>query len=89
MNTYIVILKLASNEDLYLNLVAFLKSRVSWARPTPGTWIIKTANSAGEIRDAIKSRIGSQDSVLVVKAGGTWATSSISKAVTDWMKEHL
>lgn len=89
MNTYLVILKLVSQEDLYTNLVTFLKSGSSWARPMPNTWFIKTSSSVSDIRDGIKSRIGTQDSVLVIKVSGTWATSIISKAVTDWMKTHL
>ena len=89
MNTYIVILKLVSQEDLYTNLVIFLKSGSSWARPMPNTWFVKTTNSAADIRDGVKSRIGTQDAVLVINVTKGWGTSNISKAVTDWMKTHL
>ena len=90
MNTYIIILKLTSQEDLYTNLISFLRSGVTWARPLPGIWMIKTTTNTAEVRNGIKSRIGAQDSVMVIdisKKG--WATSNITKTVTDWMKTNI
>ena len=88
--TYLIILKLAAQEDLYKNLVVFLKTADAWARPMPSVWIIKASKGSAEIRDGIKSRIGTNDSVLVVEISQKgWATSNLTKVVTDWMKNNI
>lgn len=52
-------------------------------------WIVYTTKEVVEIRDAIKSRVRNEDSIIVVDiTDKDWATSNISKAVTDWMKKN-
>lgn len=90
MNTYIIILKLTSREELYTNLLAYLKTATQWARPMAGVWIIRTSNTVAGIRDGVRSRIGSQDGVLVMDVSKKgWGTSNITKVVTDWMKKNI
>lgn len=90
MKSYLIIYKLALNEESYTNLIAYLKSADLWARPMANAWIIKTLKSSAEIRDGIISRINKGDQVLVIAVpNNDWATSAVPKAVTDWMKQGL
>jgi len=90
MNTYLIIFRLSANEDLYTNMIAYLKTSIYWARPMSGVWLIKTSNTVAGIRDGVKSRVNSSDIVFVVDVTKKdWATSNIEKIVSDWMKENV
>lgn len=60
-----------------------------WARPVKSVWIIKSDKNAGEIRDAIKVNLDSNDKLIVVEMSGNWGTYNVSKEVTDWMKKNI
>jgi len=88
MNTYVILLKLLTAPiDRYIGLFAYIKTASTWAKLSKSTWIIKTSRSASEIRDNISGKIGSRDSILVMKVSTNyWASNKISKKITDWLK---
>ena len=74
----------------YVELGNAIKSMFSkWARPAKSVWLIQSDDGAGEVRDAIKSHLDSNDKLLVVSLGGAWGTFNISKEVTDWMRKNI
>ena len=90
MKSYLIIYKLAFAEENYPNLLAYLKSATYWARPMTNAWLIKATKNSAEIRDGILSRINKGDQILIIEVpNNNWATSAISKTVTDWMKANL
>ena len=92
MNTYLISYDLGSPETRtdYNALSKHIKSLYTkWARPVDSVWIIKSDNSAGDIRKQIKSELDENDSLIVVKLSGSWGTYNISKEVTDWLKKNM
>jgi hypothetical protein len=74
----------------YTKLIEYLKSHQSWAKPLKSSFFVKTALTAGELRDGIKGHIDSNDEVVVVTVTSqNWATFGISETVTTWMKNNL
>ncbi|OII18437.1 hypothetical protein [Curtobacterium sp. MCBA15_013] len=74
----------------YTELIDYLKSHRGWARPVRNSYFVDTAMSASELRNEIKQRVDSNDVVMVVDVSGAdWATLSVSKVVTEWLREHL
>ena len=74
----------------YDDLIEYLKSHPSWAKPLESSFFIDTPVSAAKLRDEITKRIDSSDKVVVVTVTNqNWATKGISSKVTDWMKKHL
>ena len=89
MKNYLVIYSLNQAENLYTNLISYLKSSGYWAKPFAGVWIVRTTSSASEIRDGIKARINPSDKVFVVAMHtNEWGTFNVSKEVTDWMHKN-
>lgn len=78
-----------SGQD-YTKLIEYLKSHQGWAKPLKSSFFVKTALTAAQLRDGVKTHIDANDSVLVVTVTEqSWASFGISKDVTDWMKKNL
>lgn len=91
MKTYLVSYDLL-NKDFYDYevLINYIKTYPSWAKPLESTWLIKTDKTISSVRDELKSQAAEGDKIFVINVTNTsWATSFISKEVTDWMKENL
>jgi hypothetical protein len=74
----------------YDELIKYLKSHQSWAKPLKSSFLVKTSLGVGELRDGIQKYIDSNDDVLVINVDGrSWASYGISSEVTDWMKQNL
>lgn len=87
MKFYLVVYKLSLPESNYPEVIKFLKTAIRWAKLMDSVWIIETSAGSAEIRDGIKKRTSSSDSILVIEVPNhNWATYNISKKVTDWMK---
>ncbi len=89
MNSYVVLLKLTMPESSYTNLETYLKTADSWAKPMSNVWIIKTSVDASTLRDGVKSRIYNIDQTIILSLDKYWATSNVSREITDWMKITL
>ena len=92
MKSYIIILQLGYQENLYVNLMNYLKSSTFWARPMNNVWIIKTSKTSAEIRDGVANsiniKLGDKVAVIAVQSAD-WATNNIDKNVTEWMKKNI
>lgn len=78
-----------SGQD-YDDLISYLKSHESWAKPLASSFLVKTQLSTSGLRDGIKEHVDANDSVLVVAVDEqNWASFGISKKVTEWMKANM
>lgn len=92
MNTFLISYDLGSSEtyDDYKMLIQYIKSYSTWAKPLQSVWLVKTTKTASQVRDEIKTKIDSNDKVLVVDITKTgWASFNISKDVAEWMKNNI
>lgn len=70
MKTYLISydLGMPENHSDYSALSEHIKSLYTlWARPVKSVWIVKTASTAGEIRDSIKTVLDNNDKLIVVE----------------------
>ncbi len=89
MNTFLISFSL-NNEELQQNILKEIQSFDMWARVLPYTWILKSPETAGEIRTKLSSSINGDGKILVMRITNTsWATYDILKEVTDWMKQNV
>ncbi len=90
MESFLISFHLNNQED-YAKVSEQIRSYPKWARIVDNVWIVLSDNKLTEIRESISSLIDSNGgSVLVVKVThAAWATYSVEKEVTDWMKENI
>jgi len=88
MSIYIVSYDLVDQKN-YEVLISKIKKYGAWAKPLESFWLVKTSDSASEIRDNLKTVMDNDDKLIVIEAGSTWATKRISGKVTDWIQEHF
>lgn len=92
MKSYLISYDLGPPETYadYVSLGVYLRTFPQWAKPLLSVWFIKTPLTAGQLRDEIRLRLDNNDKLLVIEVKeGSWGTSNVSKAVTDWMKINL
>lgn len=92
MNTFLISYDLGLPEtyDDYKLLIQYIKSYPSWAKPLQSVWLVKTTKTVAQVRDEIKTKVDSNDKVLVIDVTKTgWGSFNLSKDVTDWMKNNL
>ncbi len=90
MKSYLVLLKLNADESSYHELISYLKTASSWARPSNNAWLIKTDSSSVQIRDGLSNLIGVYDKVIVISiSGNDWATLRADEAIVNWLKNNL
>ncbi len=91
MNTYIISYDLL-NKSLhdYSRLIEYIKTYGNWAKPLESFWLIKTSKDIGMVRDELRLRLSSNDRVVVMNVtGADWATTAVSKEITDWMQKNI
>lgn len=88
MSVYIISYDLIKDKD-YKELITEIKSLTTWAKPLESFWLVKTDLTASVIRDRLKAKLDKDDKLIIIETGAWWATSNISKEVTDWMKKNM
>lgn len=88
MSVYAISYDLIVDKD-YQKIIDEIKSFSSWAKPLESFWLIKTSETAENVRDRLKKVMDSNDKLMVVEVSKWWATYNISSKVTDWMKENI
>lgn len=89
MSVKIISYDLGSPEEFedYKNLIGYIKSLGSWAKPLYSVWFVDTNKTVSEIRDGAKRHTDSNDKIFVAewdtKSG--WASYALPKSVTDWL----
>ena len=88
MNTYLISYDLRKPGRNYQGLYDAIKSYGTWGKINDSTWIIKTSDSAVDIRDYLSIQIDYNDSLFIVKTAREAAWRNV-KAKTEWLKNNL
>lgn len=91
MTTYLVgyDLNRPRGEDAYPNLFEAIKAYSTWWHHLDSTWIVKSDDTAKEIRDNLKQHVDSGDELLVVRLSGEGAWAGFNEKGSAWLKENL
>lgn len=74
----------------YTQLIDYLKSHESWAKPLKSSFFVKTSLTAAQLRDGCKKHIdANDDAVIVTVTGSPWATFGLSTKLNEWLKKNL
>jgi hypothetical protein len=52
-------------------------------------WLVRTSMESGQVRDALKLHVDTNDSLLVMVLGRNWATAGLPKNCTDWLRQFV
>lgn len=89
MKTYLVSYDLI-NKKKYAQLADTLKTYSAWAKPLESVWLIRSNESASDIRHDLKMELDNDDKLIVIEVTNMfWATYNISAKVTEWMKIYF
>ena len=90
MKCYIISYDIKNNSQSfdYSELEKAIKSYGSWAHIEKSVWGIVTNKSASEIRDYLKTKIDSDDSIFIIKSGTESAWSNVICS-NEWLKKNL
>lgn len=88
--TYLLSYDLRTPGRDYAKLYEAIKKLANgYSKPLESVWIIRSANSASDIRDELQKHVDSNDGLLVIEVLKHWATSSVAKVQTNWMHGHI
>ena len=92
MSVKIISYDLGSPEKFedYEDLIEYIKSLGSWAKPLYSVWFVDTNKTVAEIRDGVMRHIDSNDKIFVAKwdTESGWASYNLPKSVTDWLRSR-
>src|SRR3984885_181207 len=76
--------------EAYENLTEKIRSLGAWWHHLETTWIVKSIQTPGEIRDQLRANIGSDDQLLVIDISGDRAEwAGVNDAGSKWLKESV
>ena len=92
MSVKIISYDLGSPEKFedYEDLIRYIKSLGSWAKPLYSVWLVDTDKTASEIRDGAMRHIDNNDKLFVAEwnTDSGWASYNLPKSVTDWLRSR-
>jgi hypothetical protein len=71
---------------MYDNLIETIQSLGDWWHHLESTWIVRCAHSPREIRDQLKSHIGTDDQLI---SGDTAEWTGVNDAGNQWLKDNI
>ena len=75
---------------MYDDLIERIQSLGDWWHHLESAWIVRCAYSPREIRDQLKSYIGTDDQLLVLEISGDTAEwAGVNDAGTHWLKDNI
>ena len=69
----------------YKDVITKLKSFGSWAHDEESVWLVDTALSPAQCRDALNS-VTSEATYFVVRLQQNWAANNLDEDVVAWLK---
>jgi hypothetical protein len=76
--------------EAYDDLTKAIQSLGAWWHHLETTWIVKCARTPNQIRDQLKSHIGSEDQLLVIEiSGDTAGWAGINDTGSKWLKDNI
>jgi len=73
----------------YATLFAAIKQLGPWWHCLESIWIVKTALSTVQVRDALTPHVDGNDDLIVLSLQGGWATYGLSQECNDWLRNNL
>ncbi|WP_437804547.1 SinR family protein [Sorangium sp. So ce693] len=89
MAIYLISYDLNTPGQDYKHLHAAIRELGAWTHPLDSVWIVDCDHTAAEIRDTLKYHIDSNDTLIVVRLQGAWASWNMSTNTVTWLKKHL
>lgn len=89
MKTYIIGYDLNRPGQDYTDLITAIKTYRSWWHHLDSTWIIKTDETAEQVRDKLSAHIDNTDELLVVGSSGEGAWTGFNEKGSTWLKDNL
>ncbi len=90
MRTYLITYLLDDSSTTYSKISSSIKKYPNWAKVFARTWLITSKDRPSEIRDNLSSSIDGEGKILVIEiTSSAWASYSIDKIITSWIKENL
>lgn len=89
MNCYIITFDLKNSKYFdYTSLYDAIKNYQTWAHINESVWAIVTNEKVSDIRDYLKTKMDSHDSIFVVKS---WTEAAWSNVIckNEWLKNNL
>jgi hypothetical protein len=76
--------------EAYENLVKAIRSLGAWWHHLETVWIVQCAHTPAEIRDRLKSHIGTDDQLLIVDISGDVAGwVGVNDSGSDWLAQNI
>jgi hypothetical protein len=73
----------------YSGLFDAIKALGSWWHCLESVWLVDTSLTGTQVRDALRSYLDANDSLMVASLRGNWATLGLPGNCTDWLREHI
>jgi hypothetical protein len=89
LKTYMIGYDLNRPGQGYKDLIEAIKGLGAWWHCLDSTWLIRTAKSAVEIRDALKPYLDANDELLVAKLNGESAWTGFDATCSKWLKDNI
>lgn len=89
MKSYLISYDLNKPGQNYNDLYEAIKKIGTWWHHLDSTWIIRSSQSAEEIRDQLKANIDSNDKLIVIILTGEAAWCGFSTSGSKWLKDNL
>lgn len=89
MSVFAVTYDLHKPGNNYSDLIETIKGFGSYSHRFDSFWLVSSDTlNAADIRDALKDKVDNNDSVLVLKCSGTWASYNLAQGGVDWIKNQ-
>ncbi len=89
MRTYLIAYDLRQPGRDYKTLFQALKSYGTWWHGLESTWMIRTAQSAEQIRDYLLGHMDRNDRLMVTGLTGEAAWCGLDAASSNWIHQQL
>jgi hypothetical protein len=89
MNSYLISYDLIGPNRDYTKIIEKIKKYQTWARPLESVWIVKTNNSAAQIRDNLITVLDNNDKLFVVNLSRDAAWKNLSGELSNWIMKNL
>jgi hypothetical protein len=89
MKTYMIGYDLSRPHQDYAKLIEAIKSYANWWHCLDSTWLIKTGQTATQIRDYLRQYIDNNDELLVAGLTGESAWAGFNEECSTWLKNSI
>ena len=79
-----------ASESHYADLIKYIKSYSSWAKPLESFWIVKTTSSAEDVRNAALKHLYAGDKLFAIDVTSDAAAwHNLPDDVSKWLRNNL